>query len=178
MTDVERHDDPGEYDVGAAPSVTSASAFRHVPATGATIRADTGPDETPVPHDPPHLCPTCGYNLAGLVSRRCPECGKPFQVSAARRAGGSLTEDDREDYAVIKKDNTRLLVALALIVVGYGVPAAVMGLSLGLWILSGMVGGLLVIGSISKFVFGFEWRNMLLVAGIITITLGLLFLMM
>lgn len=28
--------------------------------------------------DPPSKCPTCGYNLAGLPGRRCPECGNEF----------------------------------------------------------------------------------------------------
>lgn len=25
-------------------------------------------------------CPTCGYNLTGLIEHRCPECGKTFDL--------------------------------------------------------------------------------------------------
>ncbi|MCG3130205.1 MAG: hypothetical protein FLDDKLPJ_00959 [Phycisphaerae bacterium] len=28
------------------------------------------------------LCDQCGYNLTGLVERRCPECGEPFRTVA------------------------------------------------------------------------------------------------
>jgi len=31
-------------------------------------------------------CPFCGYNLKSLTSSRCPECGKPFVVSAPETA--------------------------------------------------------------------------------------------
>lgn len=41
-------------------------------------------DRGPVPQHPVHLCPNCDYNLTGLTSRRCPECGEPFSLSEAR----------------------------------------------------------------------------------------------
>ena len=31
-----------------------------------------------MPADRDAFCPHCGYNLRGVGSRRCPECGKPF----------------------------------------------------------------------------------------------------
>jgi hypothetical protein len=40
-------------------------------------------------HFPPGCCKTCGYNLTGNVSGRCPECGKPTSaVHDDARAGG------------------------------------------------------------------------------------------
>ncbi len=38
----------------------------------------------PIPAYPVHLCPNCDYNLTGLTSRRCPECGEPFDLRDAR----------------------------------------------------------------------------------------------
>ncbi|MFQ5425296.1 MAG: hypothetical protein ACE5F9_15125, partial [Phycisphaerae bacterium] len=37
------------------------------------------PDALPVP-DLGLRCLKCGYNLAGLPTHRCPECGRPFQI--------------------------------------------------------------------------------------------------
>jgi hypothetical protein len=36
--------------------------------------------------EPELHCPTCRYNLTGLVEPRCPECGNPFDIDALRRA--------------------------------------------------------------------------------------------
>ena len=33
----------------------------------------------------PPICPKCGYNLTGLASRRCPECGGVFRLKDLRR---------------------------------------------------------------------------------------------
>ncbi len=41
--------------------------------------------EAPVPSHPLHFCPNCDYNLTGLTSRRCPECGEQFTLTDARR---------------------------------------------------------------------------------------------
>ncbi len=43
------------------------------------------PCDGPIPQHPPHICPYCDYNLTGLTSRRCPECGEEFTLSEARR---------------------------------------------------------------------------------------------
>ena len=42
------------------------------------------PCDGPIPQHPLHLCPYCDYNLTGLTSRRCPECGQEFTLSEAR----------------------------------------------------------------------------------------------
>lgn len=37
----------------------------------------------------PYRCRRCGYNLIGNVSGRCPECGEPSHLVAARPAGAA-----------------------------------------------------------------------------------------
>jgi hypothetical protein len=48
------------------------------PLVGGNLWRDFFREEEPVPFaDSPH-CRTCGYNLTGLTSNRCPECGTSF----------------------------------------------------------------------------------------------------
>lgn len=42
-------------------------------------------DHPPVGADIPLRCMQCDYNLTGLTTRRCPECGTPFDVTELRR---------------------------------------------------------------------------------------------
>jgi predicted RNA-binding Zn-ribbon protein involved in translation (DUF1610 family) len=44
------------------------------------------------PHKPgmPPICPSCGYNLTGAPSRRCPECGVLVSVKSSRRRSAEL----------------------------------------------------------------------------------------
>ena len=53
-------------------------------------------DTGAVPSKPEHRCPNCDYILAGLTSRRCPECGEPFTILEARMRGIELSEGMRE----------------------------------------------------------------------------------
>ena len=51
-------------------------------------------------HRLPPICPTCGYNLTGLPTNRCPECGTPFdQKEVRRRAVYTWTLVGRLRYA-------------------------------------------------------------------------------
>ena len=53
-------------------------------------------DVGPVPQIPEHRCPNCDYILAGLTSRRCPECGEPFTLLEARLRGLELSDGIRQ----------------------------------------------------------------------------------
>jgi len=51
----------------------------------------------PIPERPLHLCPCCDYNLTGMRSRRCPECGEPFNIRDARHRAIECSQQMRED---------------------------------------------------------------------------------
>lgn len=53
-------------------------------------------DTGAVPSKPEHRCPNCDYILAGLTSRRCPECGEPFTILEARMRGIEMSEGMQE----------------------------------------------------------------------------------
>ena len=75
--------------------------------------------EVPVPAHPLHLCPNCDYNLTGLRSRRCPECGEPFALPDARLRGFETTEDMK---GLIRSDRWaggRKSIGIALMVISF-----------------------------------------------------------
>ena len=87
---------------------------RHVgytaPQSGANVI-----DGGPVPQRPEHRCPNCDYILAGLTSRRCPECGEPFTVLEARLRGLELSDGIRQAMRSDRKDEIRKYVGLLLV---------------------------------------------------------------
>jgi hypothetical protein len=100
---------------------------------------------TPVPSSPAHLCPRCDYNLAGLTSRRCPECGSPFTLIAARSHAFDKTEAGqlrrREERREKKKSSARVASSREDL--------------RGLWFLIGFV--LIVLGFVSPGIVGVVW---------------------
>ena len=58
-----------------APRKAAAMTYPHLP---------TGPlsPDQPVPPEYDVFCEQCGYSLIGLISTRCPECGKDFDPAA------------------------------------------------------------------------------------------------
>ncbi|MCK6483597.1 MAG: hypothetical protein HUU22_05710 [Phycisphaerae bacterium] len=88
------------------------------------VRLDSAPGGGfAIPADPVHLCPNCGYNLAGLKHRRCPECGNVFNLRAARMAAeGGAWPFDRHDLRVLRNAKRRRAIGLYLTAAGLGVP--------------------------------------------------------
>jgi hypothetical protein len=78
--------------------------------------------EPPIPQRPLHACPHCDYNLTGLTSRRCPECGEPFTIAEARARGFELSAGGQEYRKSLRADRAVLLLGLALMAFGLGFP--------------------------------------------------------
>jgi len=70
-----------------------ADVPRHIVGAVPPERPGENPAESwPIPQRPEHICPQCDYNLTGLTSRRCPECGEPFTLLEARIRGIELSD--------------------------------------------------------------------------------------
>ncbi len=68
----------------------------------------------PIPANPLHLCPNCNYNLTGLTSRICPECGETFDVLDARDHARSKPLP----FTLPEWKHTRLAVITAVVIGG------------------------------------------------------------
>lgn len=97
--------------------LVAPNVSRHVEST------PTGPgariDDTPVPARPLHLCPCCDYNLTGLRSRRCPECGEPFALPDARRRGFETSDEMKTLIRSTRWADGRKGVGITLVVASF-----------------------------------------------------------
>lgn len=74
--------------------------------------------DAPVPAFPPHVCPNCDYNLTGLTSRRCPECGEPFTLLDARRTAGEKSLGRFARLRILSQwERARFLVGVGLTII-------------------------------------------------------------
>jgi hypothetical protein len=80
------------------------------------------PREEPIPERPLHLCPHCEYNLTGLTSRRCPECGKPFTLRQAKDRGLGILDEKEDDRLALRRGRRMLGLGIALVVFGFACP--------------------------------------------------------
>lgn len=98
---------------------------RHVGKSGEVVVGLDGDYGRPVPGQPPHLCPECDYNLTGLVSRRCPECGTPFTLPEARRHAGVFSPAAQRDRRSVRRDRIFFYGGLVLLVGGMVTPMVI-----------------------------------------------------
>ena len=98
---------------------------RHVGKSGEVVVGLAGDYGRPVPEQPPHLCPECDYNLTGLVSRRCPECGTPFTLPEARRHAGVFSPAAQNERRSVRLDRMFFYGGLVLLVAGMVTPMVI-----------------------------------------------------
>lgn len=141
---------------------------------------DAAREKLPVPAKPLHLCPSCDYNLTGLISRRCPECGDSFTLDDARHRGIETSNDMRSFVRNTKWDRTRRAIGIGLMCISFVVVN---------WVRVGPLGGLniytdrffsfagfmllwfiassLAIGAIVRFYLDLRWASVVLAVGIL-----------
>ncbi len=87
------------------------------PAAAVPAASHAGPTANrPIPAYPVHLCPNCDYNLTGLTSRICPECGQPFNVRDARYHATRGVPEVRRYYRKVVVDRWMGRTAVVLLV--------------------------------------------------------------
>jgi len=81
----------------------------------------------PVPSRPLHLCPYCDYNLTGLTTYRCPECGQPFTLSEGRQRALDMSPEMRTLHWSAWMDRYSGLFGFLLLVAAAVVPNTIAG---------------------------------------------------
>lgn len=87
---------------------------------------ESGAVQIPVPAEPLHVCPTCDYNLTGLIARRCPECGEPFTLADARDRAVEKSIGYRRYFATERYQRLKYRIGWALILAGFLMPVLMM----------------------------------------------------
>lgn len=140
---------------------------------------DAAREKLPVPASPLHLCPNCDYNLTGLVSRRCPECGDSFTLSEARHRAIETSEEVQSFVRATKWDGGRKALGIVLIVASFAVinwvpPGSFVVVRRYVGGFITMAGAMmlwfilisLAIGGILRFYFEVSWSSVLLAIGL------------
>lgn len=179
MTDVERPDDVEQYGVGDAAKETEDRAFRYAPAGGATPLIQDREGSDPIPAVPLHVCPTCDRTLTGLTARRCPECGKPFTLSDARKRGSDKSEEGRQDFRAIRVRRINFVCGAVLLLGSYfgAMYIGATDAAVRTWVVSTIFGTMSVTVLMYKVFFQRTWSHAFLVAGVLAVILGSLILL-
>ncbi len=131
----DREPDPDETEAGA-----ESIELEHSPRIDTPRYVVRGSDgawagpavpEPPIPESPLHLCPTCDYNLTGLKSRRCPECGEHFTLPEARNHAVANTPAMRRLYRAAALERHSGWVGLLLVLAAMALPGFVAGWASG-----------------------------------------------
>ena len=139
--------------------------------------------DAPIPQRPLHLCPNCDYNLTGLTSRRCPECGQPFTIADARERGFELSASGQEFRRSIRADRAVAIFGIALLAFGLCCPCITHDRAAATWsfapsiktwamwmVLVPLVGTVLLV----NLYYEQSWARVLLEVGIVVTIIGFL----
>ena len=155
---------------------------RHVEKSGGVSIGLDGDYGRPVPENPPHLCPQCDYNLTGLVSRRCPECGTPFTLSEARRHARLCVPEGRWERWELRFQTVQFHIGLVLIIGSAIVVIITAKASVGaaaavrLSVAAGLAGMVLVGALVLRVYYQRSWADAILLAGLCFATIAAIFL--
>ncbi len=162
------------------PLVTRAEPPRHVERSHVSATHPPGEHGSPIPARPLHECPSCEYNLTGLISRRCPECGEPFTLSEARQQGSLRSPRTRQDLRAVRADRVSLQLGIALQLASVIVPMIVLsggrsgGQIMFMWI--GLT--ILTLACLVKGYFAIPWAPTMLTAGLVSASVATMLLIM
>ncbi len=155
---------------------------RHVGKSGEFVVGLDGDYGRPVPERPPHLCPECDYNLTGLVSRRCPECGTPFTLSEARHHADGSSPATQRDLRSARFERIFFYGGLALLVGGMVTPmvipwggvARIMALRFWMTVLTILI---LTVAWVFKSALDWGWADCMALAGLLSLAFAVLYLL-
>lgn len=169
---------PTPYDVATDSPARPEPLPRFARASGGVPEDESLVQPGPVPEDPPHHCPACDYNLTGLYSRRCPECGRPFRLFETRRERWPPTPQMIQDRKVARRDFGRMILGLTMTF------AAFLGLVLWekntrpVWVWSTVAVPVWILSLGAAFRMNLKYNIAMALAGMITFVLGLLLLLL
>lgn len=138
--------------------------------------------EGPVPEKLLHLCPTCDYILAGLTSRRCPECGAPFTLADARGRAIDASPGMRRFYHRLVVGRIAGRIGIGLMVAAFAVPNFIgfsqssrWWISVNGWVMLFMIGQMLLAGWILNYLFNVHWSRIQFAVGVAAAGIALFF---
>lgn len=106
------------------PEETPLKPLIELEALPETSCGETSNDNPPIPEKPAHICPSCDYNLTGLTSRRCPECGEEFLLYEARWHAVEIGAQGEEIRRVRRRNKVLLILGISAGVLGVAIPVA------------------------------------------------------
>lgn len=125
------------------------------------------PTFSPVPSTQAHYCPQCNYDLRGLTTRVCPECGRAFTIAETRKERGSRSPVSKEDESAMRIERFCFWGGIAMLLVFTFVPVLIFSKPGNLWgfFMSGSAAIACMIGVVFKVIFERTWSEAIFVTG-------------